>query len=189
MNELAGRLFGTLGSHANDVSSAQAETHDDIAREFELRLADSSTLAFRVAYAVLRHRQDAEDVAQEAFVRAHREFRQLRDRDRFRAWLARMTWRLALDHRRGHKRRVAREDRVAVPDISPSHEDELLANERSTRLWAAIDRLPDRLRLVVVLASIEEYSVKDVAAMVGSPEGTVKSRLFEARQKLQELLR
>jgi len=189
MNELVGRLVGTLGSPANDVSSVSAESHEDLAREFELRLADSSTLAFRVAYSVLRHRQDAEDVAQEVFVRAHREFRQLRDRDRFRAWLARMTWRLALDHRRGHKRRVSREDQVAVPDISPSHEDGVLASERSTRLWAAIDQLPERLRMVVVLASIEEHSVKDVAAMVGAPEGTVKSRLFEARQKLQELLR
>lgn len=180
MNELAGRLPGSLVS---------AETAQDVAREFELRLADSLALAFRVAYSVLRHRQDAEDVAQDAYVRAHRVFRQLRDRDRFRAWLARMTWRLALDHQRGYKRRAAREDRAARPDVTPSHEDEVLANERSRRLWAAIDALPDRLRLVVVLASIEEHSVRDVAAILGAPEGTVKSRLFEARQKLQELLR
>src|SRR5689334_4698301 len=98
MNELAGRIPGTL---------VTAEAADDLSREFETRLADSSTLAFRVAYSVLRHRQDAEDVAQEAFVRAHREFHQLRDRDKFRGWLARMTWRMALDHRRGQKRREA----------------------------------------------------------------------------------
>src|SRR5436189_2270219 len=91
-------------------------------REFEARLAESSTLAFRVAYSVLRHRQDAEDVAQEAFVRAHREFHRLRDRERFRGWLARMTWRMALDHRRGQERRESREDRAAVPDVAASHE-------------------------------------------------------------------
>jgi RNA polymerase sigma-70 factor (ECF subfamily) len=180
MNDLAGRLAGSLVS---------VDTPDGLAREFEVRLADSSNLAFRVAYSVLRHREDAEDVAQEAFARAHREFGTLRDRDRFRAWLARMTWRLALDHRRGHKRRLAREDRAARPDVAPSHEGDALAAERSARLWEAIDALPERLRMVVVLASIEEHSVKDVAAMVGAPEGTVKSRLFEARQKLQELLR
>lgn len=184
MNDLAGRLTATHVS-----GERAADTSTDLTGEFEARLADSSTLAFRVAYSVLRHRQDAEDVAQEAFVRAHREFNQLRDRDRFRAWLARMTWRLALDHRRGHKRRVAREDRAAVPDATPSHEDEVLANERSQRLWAAIDELPERLRIVVVLASIEEHSIREVAALVDAPEGTVKSRLFEARQKLQELLR
>ena len=51
------------------------------------------TLVFRVAFGVLRHRQDAEDVAQEALIKAHRSFRQLRDRERFRAWLVRLTWR------------------------------------------------------------------------------------------------
>ena len=61
----------------------------DIEDEFEARLVESSTLAFRVAYGVLRHRQDAEDVAQEAFIKAYRGFRQLRDRERFRAWLVR----------------------------------------------------------------------------------------------------
>src|SRR5215212_3014404 len=80
--------------------------------DFEARLRECSTLAFRVAYGVLRHQQDAEDVAQEAFAKAYRNFRQLRDRDRFRAWLVRMTWRLALDRRRGDRRRSAR-DRIA----------------------------------------------------------------------------
>ena len=180
MNELADGLSRPL---------VTVEAADDVAREFELRLADSSTLAFRVAYSVLRHRQDAEDVAQDAFVRAHREFRQLRDRERFRSWLARMTWRLALDHRRGEKRRWAREDKVAVPDIAPSHEAEALSMERSKRLWAAIDQLPERLRIVVVMASIEEQGLKEVAALLDVAEGTVKSRLFEARKRLQEMLR
>src|SRR6478736_2813015 len=77
----------------------------ELEREFEARLVESSTLAFRVAYSVLRHREDAEDVAQEAFAKAYRNFRQLRDRDRFRAWLARMTWRLAIDRCRATHRR------------------------------------------------------------------------------------
>src|SRR5205823_12870905 len=81
----------------------------DLEREFEARLVESSTLAFRVAYGVLRHRQDAEDVAQEAFVKAYRSFRELRDRERFRAWLVRMTWRLAIDRQRNERRREVRE--------------------------------------------------------------------------------
>ena len=88
----------------------------DLEREFETRLVESSTLAFRVAYGVLRHRQDAEDVAQEAFVKAYRSFRELRDRERFRAWLVRMTWRLAIDRQRNDRRRLAREDAAAGPD-------------------------------------------------------------------------
>src|SRR5262245_66288950 len=123
--------------------------HDDVAQlagafvttdhtadqEFEARLVESSTLAFRVAYSVLRHRQDAEDVAQEAFVKAYRSFSQLRDRERFRAWLVRMTWRLALDRQRGDRRRLAREtatqeaatQETAAADTS----DEVLARERA----------------------------------------------------------
>src|ERR1043166_6119592 len=82
---------------------------DDLAREFDRLLVECSSLAFRVAFSVLRHRQDAEDVAQEAFTRAHGKFRQLRDRQRFRSWLVRMVWRMAIDRRRADRRRTARE--------------------------------------------------------------------------------
>ena len=180
MNEFAGRLAGPL---VRPVEEADA-------LEFEARLADSSALAFRVAFSVLRQRQDAEDVAQQAFVRAYRRFSSLRDREHFRSWLVRMTWRLALDHRRGEKRRVVREDRAAAPLMTTSTvETEALADERKRRLWAAIDQLPEKLRLVIVLAAIEEQSVRDIAALAKVPEGTVKSRLFDARKRLQELLR
>src|SRR5213076_982521 len=105
--------------------------------DFEERLRESSTLAFRVAYGVLRHRQDAEDVAQEAFVRAYRSFRQLRDRDRFRAWLVRMTWRLAVDRRRNDRRRALREQEHAGPSIPPAETtaEALDARERAEHLW------------------------------------------------------
>jgi RNA polymerase sigma-70 factor (ECF subfamily) len=159
--------------------------------EFEARLADSSALAFRVAYSVLRHQQDAEDVAQEAFARAFRRFRSLRDRDRFRAWLVRIAWRLALDCRRGSRRRTSREDAAASEPVhrAPDAEADVLARERSRRLWAAIDALPGKLRVAVVLSAIDGHGVRDVAALLGIPEGTVKSRLFDARRRLQELLR
>src|SRR5437667_12086227 len=89
--------------------SGFVDVDTDLEREFEARLAESSTLAFRVAYSVLRHREDAEDVTQEAFLKAFGRFRQLRDRDRFRAWLVRMTWRLAINRQRGDRRRALRE--------------------------------------------------------------------------------
>src|SRR6266699_134 len=115
---------------------------DDLAADFEARLVESSTLAFRVAFGVLRHRQDAEDVAQEAFVKAYRSFRELRDRDRFRAWLVRMTWRLAIDRQRNDRRRIAREDAAAGPNGPARHGggiENLEARERAECLWAAID--------------------------------------------------
>jgi RNA polymerase sigma-70 factor (ECF subfamily) len=152
-------------------------------REFERRLVECATLAFRVAFSVLRHREDAEDVAQDAFAKAYRSFRQLRDRDRFRAWLVRMTWRLALDRRRGDRRRTTREQQVVpAPATNPA------AAERAAQLWQAIDALPEKLRLVVVLAGIEGHDMREVGALLGIPEGTVKSRLFQARQQMKERL-
>ena len=160
---------------------------DDLEREFEARLAESSRLAFRVAYGVLRHREDAEDVAQEAFAKAYRSFRQLRDRDRFRAWLVRMTWRMALDRQRANRRRAARELVVEI-DAPAQVSDSADARERADRLWLAIDDLPEKLRLVIVLAGIEGHDMKEVAALLDVPEGTVKSRLVVARKQLRERL-
>jgi RNA polymerase sigma-70 factor (ECF subfamily) len=160
---------------------------EDLEREFEARLADSSTLAVRVAFSVLRQREDAEDVAQESFAKAYRSFRQLRDRERFRAWLVRMTWRMALDRQRSNRRRSTRElmaDVEAPSSVAQSVEE----RERATHLWQAIEQLPERLRLVVVLAGIEGHDLREVAALLDVPEGTVKSRLFLARKQLRERL-
>ena len=162
---------------------------DEREREFEARLAETSTLVFRVAYSVLRHREDAEDVAQDAFAKAYRSFRQLRDRRAFRAWLVRMTWRLALDRQRSNLRRASRESNGfddARP--APTSEDEAAARERAAQLWKAIDALPEKLRLVIVLAAIEGHDLREVARLLSLPEGTVKSRLFLGRQRLKEQL-
>jgi RNA polymerase sigma-70 factor (ECF subfamily) len=172
----------------NEWALAAPVTADDaLEREFGERLKESSSLAFRVAYGVLRHREDAEDVAQEAFVRAHRSIAQLRDRESFRAWLVRMTWRLALDRLRTDKRRTLREMTVA-PEPGMTTEQLASAEERARRLWAAIDELPEKLRMAIVLASIEGHDVAEVGRLLDIPEGTVKSRLFLARKQLAEKL-
>jgi RNA polymerase sigma-70 factor, ECF subfamily len=178
MNEWVGRWPDSLVS---------AEAGLD--REFEERLRDSSGLAFSIAYGVLRNRADAEEVAQDAFARAFRRFGQLRDRDRFRSWLTRMTWRLAIDRWRTDRRRTAREYAIAPEPWRPSTEDVAVAHERSKHVWLAIDKLPDKLRLVVVLSAIEGHDTREVAGLLDVPEGTVKSRLFSARKMLAENLR
>jgi RNA polymerase sigma-70 factor, ECF subfamily len=176
MNEWAGGYSGEL-----------VTLDETVEREFENRLRESTTLAFRVAYGVLRHRQDAEDVAQEAFAKAHRSFSQLRDRDRFRAWLVRMTWRLAIDRWRADRRRTVRELSVELSEM-PTTEDVAVARERSEQLWRAIDALPEKLRVVVVLGAIEGHDIREMSRLLGVPEGTVKSRLFLARKGLAESL-
>jgi RNA polymerase sigma-70 factor (ECF subfamily) len=180
----------------DSLTGGLVSVDEGLDREFEARLVESSTLAFRVAYGVLHHRQDAEDVAQEAFVKAYRNFHQLRDRDRFRAWLVRLTWRLAIDRQRADRRREARESLGApkrVEDLaregsSPAADADFVANERAAQLWRAIDALPEKLRVVVVLAGIQEHDLREVARLLDLPEGTVKSRMFLARQQLKERL-
>ena len=176
-----------MHERADRIPAGLVTFDDELEREFEARLVESSTLAFRVAFGVLRHREDAEDVAQDAFAKAYRSFHQLRDRDRFRAWLVRMTWRMALDRQRANRRRASRE---AIVDTDAASADtvDVLARERAERLWLAIDALPEKLRLVVILAGIEGHNMKEVAALLGVPEGTVKSRLFVARNELRAQL-
>jgi RNA polymerase sigma-70 factor (ECF subfamily) len=161
-------------------------------QEFEARLVETSRLAFRVAFSVLRHQQDAEDVAQESFVKAYRHFTSLRDRNRFRAWLVRTVWRTALDRQRSNRRRGAHElvvEPVTLAQVSAGGPVSLSVDDDHAALWTAIDALPEKLRVTIVLASIEGHDVREVSVLMRIPEGTVKSRLFLARQKLKEALR
>ena len=157
-------------------------------QEFEQRLADCPTLAFRVALGVLRNAAEAEDVAQEAMLRAYRNFHRLRDRDRFRGWLVRTAWRLALDRIRSAGRRERREQASVESDCQVTVENAAASREFERRVAGALDELPEKLRIVMLLAAIEGYNTREVANLVGIPEGTVKSRLFLARKQLAEKL-
>jgi RNA polymerase sigma-70 factor (ECF subfamily) len=177
MHESASRPLGALVTIGADFD-----------QEFEDRLRESSSLAVRVAYGVLRQRQDAEEVAQEAFAKAYSRFQQLRDRNSFRAWLVRMTWRLAIDRWRSDRRRLAREGTAETEESAPTAEETAIERERAARLWRAIDDLPEKLREAIVLSAIQGHDVREVATLLGLPEGTVKSRLFLARKALAERL-
>ena len=198
MSYIAGALNQTLACDVCQMSAMQESAsrypgvlvslEADLEREFEDRLRESSALAVRVAFSVLRQREDAEDVAQEAFTRAYRRFSSIRDPARFRGWLVRVTWRVAIDRWRSDRRRRSREERMPTIAASENAEARLDETTRASRLWAAIDSLPDKLRIVLVLSAMEGHAVSDVAELLGIPPGTVKSRLFLARKGLAEKL-
>lgn len=157
--------------------------------EFEERLADSGALAYRVARGVLRNDADAEDVAQEALLRAYRRFDRLRDRARFRGWLVRISFRIALDRLRSAKRRELREAdwmRERQRGESRGHGG---TSEFQAQLEKAMEDLPEKLRLVLLLSAMEGHTLDEVAALLSVPVGTVKSRMFFARKQLAEKLR
>jgi RNA polymerase sigma-70 factor (ECF subfamily) len=165
---------------------------ESLERDFEQRLADCPRLAYRVALGVLHNTAEAEDVAQDAMLRAYRNFHRLRDRERFRGWLVRAAFRLALDRVRSKNRRDRHEYDATLATINAQPEanvENLVASrEFERRVARALDALPEKLRIVMVLAAIEGYNTREVAKLAGVPEGTVKSRLFLARKKLAESL-
>ena len=174
---------------------ANAEREADWAgarRELELLLADNAPLAYRVALGVLRNPAEAEDVAQESLLRAYRRYHLLRDAQRFRSWLVRIAFRLALDRSRSLRCRTERETRWAKPELRPpqqSAEQIAALNQFQERLGRAMDELPDSQRLVMILTAIQGHSMDEAAAILGVSSGTVKSRLFKARKRLTEKLR
>lgn len=179
------------------VSTARSELEPEAAqadarREFEERLAECGPLAYRVACGVLRNAADAEDVAQEALLRAYKSFDSLRNRNRFRGWLVRISFRLALDRLRSVKRSEQRDMLWSQPahQLPPVTAEDLAAsNQFQAHLQRALEELPEKLRLVLLLSAMEGQTIEEIATMVGVPVGTVKSRIFVARKKLAEKLR
>jgi len=180
----------TLPEAAVGLSASQQPAEQAFGQEFERRLADCSALAYRVALGVLHSPADAEEVAQEAFVRAYRHYPRLREPERFRAWLVRVTWRLAIDRQRSVARRDRRELAVQANEPPPLTVEEVaLGREFQSRLEQALDSLPEKFRRVVILAALEGYDMSETAALLDLPEGTVRSRLHRARKLLAGKLR
>jgi RNA polymerase sigma-70 factor (ECF subfamily) len=177
MNEAAGHFPGMLVS-----------LDESLEREFEVAVRTSADLAVRVAFSILRRREDAEEIAQEAYARAYRRFRDLREPQQFRAWIVRVTWRLAIDRWRADRRRSAREQVAGENRPGLDVEEAAARAERTSLLWKAIDALPDKLRAVLILAALRGHDIREVAQLLDIPEGTVKSRLFLARKGLAESL-
>ncbi len=175
-----------------EANAAREAGKAETRRDLEQLLADNAPLAYRVALGVLRNPAEAEDVAQESLIRVYRRFHLLRDAQRFRSWLVRIVFRLALDRSRALRRRADRETRWAQPELRPppqSAEQLAALNQFQERLARALDELPDGQRLVMLLTAMQGHSMDEAATILGVSPGTVKSRLFKARKRLLEKLR
>ena len=108
-------------------------------------------------------------------------------RERFRAWLVRISFRIALDRLRSVKRRQQREAQWAFENTRTA--TPAAGSEFERHLERALEELPEKQRLVVLLAAMQGHSLEEVGALLGVPLGTVKSRLFFGKKALAEKLR
>ena len=147
-------------------------------------------IAFRTAYLIAGGAAEAEDAAQEAFVKAWRALGRFRQGAPFRPWLLRIVANEAHNRRRSAGRRAQLALRAAteIPsgDAAPSPEAALLDSEQRRRLLATVNGLPEDQRVVISLRYFAELSEEETAETLGLPRGTVKSRTARALGRLRE---
>ena len=159
-------LTTTLGGHPGEFSEFVERTQRRV---------------FQIAYSVLTNVADAEEVAQDAFLRAYRHRSSLRDPEAFGAWVGRTAFRLALNRRRSRARRLERDTAWNATRPGSSGRGE---PERIHDLRRQLERLPEKLRSVLLLSAVEGMTSKEVAAVLEIPAATVRSRLCLARKQL-----
>lgn len=149
------------------------------------------TSVFRAALAALGSREDAEEVAQDAFVAAYRHLGNFREDASFKTWLLSIAWRKALTRRRNVKSLLRRfvqppeDTEWQVPDAGRTQEQAVLDQELRGHVRREITKLAPKLRDALLLAAAGEHSYHDIAGMLGIPVGTLKWRVNEARRQLR----
>lgn len=157
------------------------------AEQVEAVVRQHARFVYQVAYAVLRHQQDAEDAAQETFIRVWKHARELSGVLNQRAWLARIAWRVAVDRRRKYMAPAADEqDLLELPASTPGAETSVIRSQQTALLEKMITGLPKELRDTLTLSTVEEMTSVEIGEVLGIPESTVRVRLLRARQMLRE---
>lgn len=173
-------------------------------KAFEVLVKRYERRAYAVAYGMLRNGDDAQDVAQEGFIKAYRYLDRFKGSSSFYTWLYRIVVNLCIDHLRKRSRvtQVEYDDRLRRPEggaeagaeLKPSTLDSnprrsLARRELTEQIQEGLDSLSDKHRAVIILRELEGLSYKEMAEVMKCSKGTIMSRLFHARRKLQEYLR
>jgi RNA polymerase sigma-70 factor (ECF subfamily) len=178
-----------MGEKTDAELVAQARRGSEAAFEQLVRM--HQRYAFNVAYRVLGNRAEAEDVTQEAFVRAWRGLSSFRGEAQFTTWLYRIVHNLCLNQlprlRRELLQTVPLDEALATP--APSLPDLFEVQEQVAFLHVELDRLPEKYRLVLTLRYLQHLSYDEIATILDVPMGTVKTHIHRARHLLTERLR
>lgn len=155
--------------------------------------------AYTLAFGVLRHQDDALDVVQDAFIKAHKHLDKFEGHSSFYTWLYRIVMNLAIDHLRKQRRakpveldeaRLESEgDDLLIPRILGGNPGRALLDKQiRIRIDQALDELSDNHRSVLVMRELEGLSYEDMAQAMSCSKGTIMSRLFHARRNMQKRL-
>jgi len=150
--------------------------------------------AYFIALGLVGNREDAMDLSQEAFIRAYRNIKHLKPERKFFPWFYQILKNLCISHLR--KRRYRKADSLdsencpAIPDNTDCFSPEVVAekNEFKVKVWQAIGKLDDKHREVIILRHFQNMSYEQIAEALYCNKGTVTSRLYYARKRLEELL-
>ena len=160
-----------------------ARARNGDASSFEQLVKRHYLKVYGLAYRLCGQREDAQDVAQEAFVKAAASIRQFRGESAFTTWLYRITVNVATDHRRQRHRQYEAKQKFAS--------EQMILNghaEGRDEVWMALQRLPPLERDAVVLTVVEDLSHAEAAKVLGCAETTVSWRIFMAKQTLKKWL-
>jgi RNA polymerase sigma-70 factor (ECF subfamily) len=190
--EVEGRNMQSM-ARAQPASQVTDELLADAARAgdnaaFAVLVERYRNTAFACAYAHLRGRDEAEDVVQEAFVRAYVGLGGMQSTRCWAAWLMRIVRNLCTDSLRRHRSRPSEPLDDAWPDDAPTPEMSLLTMERGVEIRKAIDDLPEKLRVPLIMHYVSRRTLREVALALDVPETTVVGRLSMALQRLRRRL-
>ncbi|MFE5323454.1 RNA polymerase sigma factor [Paenibacillus sp. NPDC056579] len=164
-----------------------SETSDKKAILEQLMVAYGKDV-WNYAYSMTRKWDQADDITQEVFLKVYRNLYTFRSESSVKTWILTITRNMTLDYRRAaFYRKVTLMDFLAPSAEAPSTEQEVMNRLATNDLWRMVLKLPAKYREVLILFAHYELSMKEMAQVLGVTEGTVKSRLFHARNKMKKI--
>lgn len=152
-----------------------------------------------VIYRMVRNKQEAEDLTQEAFIKAYNSINSFNEEYAFSTWLFKIATNNCIDYFRKRKLKTQSMDqtvrykddeiRQEYPDTEGRADKELLASEKTRLIKKAIDDLPEKYKTAIILRHTEEKSYEEIAEILDLPLGTIKARIFRAREMLKKSLK